>query len=125
MIANVIRVVVADDNQLFRQTLRSVLQKQPRIEVIAEAENGQSAVDVVVAHRPDAVFMDINMPLMDGIEATRLITTRVPGIKVIVLTVHDAGDYSDRAYAAGAFNFISKTSSRNEILKALYATRPV
>jgi len=124
MTADAIRVVVADDNKVFRQTLRSALEKQPRIEVVAEAENGQAAVDKVSEHRPDVVYMDINMPFMDGIEATRLITERFPGTKVIVISVHDAQVYSDRALAAGAVNFIPKTSSRKEILEALYATRP-
>lgn len=119
--SNAIRLVVVDDNQFFRDALRSFLEKQPGLKVVAEAENGLTGVEKVQEHTPDVVLMDISMPLLNGIDATRVITSKFPKIKVIVLSVHDnESGFPREAYKAGAFSYFSKTSSRKEILAAIH-----
>jgi len=81
-----IRVAIADDSAAVRMSLRSMLKLDPRLTLVAEAENGSAAIAMVEEHRPDVVLMDITMPVLDGIEATRIITSKFPGIRVIVLT---------------------------------------
>jgi two-component system nitrate/nitrite response regulator NarL len=125
MANNPIRLVVVDDNKTFRDALRSFLEKQPGLKVVAEAENGLVGVEKVKEHQPDLVLMDISMPLLNGIDATRMITANFPGIKVIVLSVHDdETGFSQKAYEAGAFHYFSKTSSRKEILAAIHGALP-
>jgi DNA-binding NarL/FixJ family response regulator len=115
-----IRIVLADDNPLFRQAFRSLLEKRSHLEVVAEADSGQSAIEKAAEHRPDLVFMDISMPLINGIDATKEITSRFPGIKVIVLSVYEVNEgFSEKAYEAGAFHYLTKTSSREEIFSAI------
>ena len=119
------RLVVVDDNKVFRDALRSFLERQPGFRVVAEAENGLMGVEKVQEHQPDVVLMDVSMPVLNGIDATRMITSRFPAIKVIVLSVHDndAG-FSQKAYEAGAFYYFSKTADRNTILAAIQRARP-
>lgn len=121
MANNSIRLVVVDDNKTFRDALRSLLEKQPDLKVVAEAENGLAGVEKVKEHKPDIVLMDISMPLLNGIDATRMITSKFPGIKVIVLSVYDnETGIPEKAYEAGAFSYFCKTSSRTEILAAIH-----
>jgi len=124
MANHTIRLVVVDDNKAFRDALRSFLDKQPDLKIVAEAENGLVGVEKVKDHQPDVVLMDISMPLLNGIDATRMITSKFPDIKVIVLSVHgpDTG-FPRKAYEAGAFSYFSKTSSRTEILAAIHGAR--
>ena len=118
------RLVVVDDNKVFRDALRSFLEKQPDLEVVAEAENGLVGVEKVQEFKPDVVLMDISMPLLNGIDATRMITSKFPEIKVIVLSVYDnEAGFSQKAYEAGAFHYFSKTSDRNTILAAIHKAR--
>jgi DNA-binding NarL/FixJ family response regulator len=120
-----IRLVVVDDNKFFRDALRSFLVRQPDLEIVAEAENGLIGVEKVHEHRPDVVLMDISMPVLNGIDATRIITSKFPGIKVIIISVHDQeGGFPREAYEAGAFYFFSKTSGREELLAAIHEARP-
>jgi two-component system nitrate/nitrite response regulator NarL len=119
-----IRLVLVDDSKFFRDALRSVLEKQPGLNVVAEAENGLAGVEKVKEHQPDVVLMDVAMPILNGIDATRIITSRFPGIKVIVLSVYDSdAGFSQKAYEAGAFSYFSKTAGRAEILGAIYEAR--
>ncbi len=105
-----IRVLVVDDHSLVRAGYRSIVGDEEDIEVVGEATDGAEAVAAAVREVPDVVLMDIRMPGMDGLEATRLITAhaRLPGTKVIVLTTFDLDEYVFGALSAGASAFLLK-----------------
>ena len=84
-----IRVLLVDDQLLFRKGLRALLEDRPEFEVIGEATDGRQALDMVEAMTPDVVLMDLNMPVCDGVEATRMIKTDFPSTRVVILTVSD------------------------------------
>jgi DNA-binding NarL/FixJ family response regulator len=114
-----VRVVLADDQPLVRAALRMVITDAPDIEVVGEAGNGSEAVDAAERHRPDVVVMDIRMPGLDGIEATRRIIERVAGTHVIVLTTFDDDDTVYGALRAGASGFLVKDMALDDILAAI------
>ena len=114
-----IRIGIADNNAMFHKILRSAIVMQPGIKVVGEAEDGSSAIAMVEKHRPEIVLMDISMPVLDGIEATRIIRSKFPGTKVLVLTMHAVEIFSDRAYQAGACNLLPKDCSKNELFRAI------
>lgn len=118
-----IRVVLADDQVLLRAGLRALLDAEEGIEVVGEAGDGVEAVDVVGAARPDVVLMDIRMPGMDGLEATRRIVAdpRLAGTRVIVLTTFDLDDYVFEAVRIGASGFLVKDTEPVELLRAVRA----
>lgn len=96
-----------------------MLKLQPRFEVVAEAENGSEAVALVEKVHPDLVLMDITMPVMNGIDATRIITSQFPDTKVIVLTMHTDECYLNSSYQAGASRCLVKTCGNEELLRAI------
>jgi DNA-binding NarL/FixJ family response regulator len=114
-----IRIIIADDHAFVRKSFRRLLKLQPRLKLVAEAENGSEAVALVEKHRPDLVVMDISMPVMNGIEATRIISTRFPGTKVIVFTAHTDECYLNNACQAGACCCLSKTCGSEKFFKAI------
>jgi DNA-binding NarL/FixJ family response regulator len=115
-----IQVAIVDDSAAVRMSLRSMVKLDPRFNVVAEAENGSAAIAMVEEHRPDVVLMDITMPVLDGIEATRTITSKFPGTKVIILSAQSAGSISaDMAFKAGACHFMTKGCSVEAILDAI------
>ena len=103
-----IQVAIVDDSAAVRMSLRSMLKLDQRLTLVAEAENGSAAIAMVEEHRPDVVLMDITMPVLDGIEATRIIRSKFPGTRVLVLTMHTVEIFSDRAYQAGACILLPK-----------------
>lgn len=112
-----IRVLIADDSVRARNGLRALLTTWPEVEVVDEVANGQEAVRVVAERRPDVVLMDLQMPVMDGLQATRAIKTAWPEVSVVVLT-----SYSDQqiaARAAGADAFVIKGSAPERLVSAL------
>lgn len=116
-----IRVVVTDDQELVRSGFTMILDAQPDLEVVGEAADGQEAVDVARRHRPDVVLMDIRMPRLDGIEATRQLAgpeVEDP-VKVLILTTFDLDDYVFRALRAGASGFLLKDLRREDLLHAV------
>jgi DNA-binding NarL/FixJ family response regulator len=114
-----IRVLVADDQSVVRSGLRMILDAQDDIEVIGEASDGQEAMDLVASLAPDIVLMDIQMPVVDGIEATELMT-RVPDHpKVLVLTTYGLDENVYAALKAGAAGFLVKTDSPEELVRAI------
>jgi DNA-binding NarL/FixJ family response regulator len=115
-----LRLLVADDHPLFREGLRLSLTDQG-FDVVAEAEDGRAAVDLTLEHRPDIVVMDIGMPELDGLEATRRILLKRPASRVLVLTGHDDAQMRDAARAAGAKAFVVKSASTKEITDAVRA----
>jgi two-component system response regulator DegU len=114
-----IRIGIADDHAIFRKILRSTVVLQPGLRVVAEAENGSAAIAMVEKHRPEMVIMDIGMPVLNGIEATRTIRSKFPGTKVLVLTIHTIENFLDIAYQAGACTLLPKDCSKNELLRAI------
>ena len=101
------RVLIADDHALFRDGLRSLLEAQG-VEVVAEARNGREAVELANIHHPDVVLMDLAMPEMGGLDATRLLTAQVPGVAVIVLTASEEDSDLFEAVKSGAQGFLPK-----------------
>lgn len=116
-----IRVLLADDHNVLRQGMAQALDMQPDIIVIAQAENGNEAVELSQQHRPDVVLMDINMPQMDGVEATRQITAVSPESNIIILTMYRRDDYVFEAIKAGASGYLLKEVELNELLAGIRA----
>lgn len=114
-----IRVVLAEDHTIVRQGLRSILEQQPGIEVIAEAENGREAVRIAEQLKPDVVVMDFSMPELNGLEATRQIKQRVPEVKVLILTRHTNREYVKSILRAGASGYMIKKSAADELILAI------
>ena len=116
-----IRVLLADDHQLLRQGMRSLLANDARIEVIGEAENGRSAVELARQLVPDVVVMDISMPDLNGIDATRQIRKRSPGIQVLALSAHADRQFVAQVLAAGASGYLLKDCAFDELCRAVSA----
>jgi len=114
-----IRVLVVDDHAILRDGIRSILESQEDIQVVGEAENGQEALEFVRTAAPDIVLMDISMPTMNGLEATRHIRENFPAVKVLILTQHDNPEYITPALQAGAAGYVLKRSGRREMVNAL------
>ena len=114
-----IRVLLVDDEQLVRSGLRMILQASGEIEVVAEAADGAEAVEQVRLHRPDVVLMDIRMPTMDGMAATRHITALPNPPKIIVLTTFELDEYVHTALQHGAVGFLLKDTPPRDLLQAV------
>ena len=116
-----VRVGIADDQPLIRTGLRAMIGHAADLELVAEAENGEEAVELARTHRPDVILMDIRMPLLDGIEATRRIThdSALAGVRGVVLTTFDADDYVHAAIRAGASGFLLKDAPPEDVLDAV------
>ena len=116
-----VRVAVVDDQPLIRTGLRTLLDHATDLELVGEAEDGEQAVELARRHHPDVVLMDIRMPRVDGIEATRRITAEpaLRGVRVVVLTTFDADDYVYGAIRAGASGFLLKDAPPEDILDAI------
>ena len=115
------RIMLADDHPLLRQALRDVLEKQPDFEVIAEASNGEEAVKMTAEMLPDVVIMDISMPVLNGLEATRQIKEDNPSVAVLVLTVHSDSEHILSILRAGAGGYLTKSVYGDEVIHAVRA----
>jgi two-component system, NarL family, response regulator NreC len=116
---NRIRVLIADDHSLVRSGLRALLEAQPDIEVVGEAEDGAVVVDRCRKLRPDVVVMDLTMPGRSGINATEDLHRESPGARVVVLTMHDDEAYLRMARLAGAAGFVLKKALATELIQAI------
>src|SRR6266508_1889312 len=116
-----IRVVIADDHNVVRKGIRDLLSDEDDIAVVGEARNGHEAVDLALALQPDVVVMDIAMPEMTGVEATRQLRAQVPGVRVLVLTAYDDDPYIYGLLDAGASGYNLKTAESREIVRATAA----
>jgi NarL family two-component system response regulator LiaR len=115
-----IRVLIADDHAILRKGIRALLGTEPDIEVVGETADGLETVAQAEALRPDVILMDLVMPNMDGIEATRRITAEQPGIRILVLTSFAADDKVFPAIKAGALGYILKDSGPTELVQAIH-----
>jgi DNA-binding NarL/FixJ family response regulator len=116
-----IKVLLVDDQGLIRQGLRALLELETDLEIVGEAENGAVAINLVDQLRPDVVLMDIRMPIMDGVAATKEIQTRFPGTKVLVLTTFDDDEYVKAALNNGAMGYLLKDTPSEELAVAIRA----
>ncbi|MFQ5434091.1 MAG: response regulator [Anaerolineae bacterium] len=116
-----IRIILADDHTVLRQGMAQALAAQSDMTVVAQAGNGREALDQAIQHQPDVILMDINMPEMDGVEATRQITTRVTKTGIIILTMYRRDDYVFEAIKAGASGYLLKEVELDELLAAIRA----
>lgn len=114
-----IRLILADDHKIIRDGIRSLLQNESRYEIIGEAENGDEAVALVEKLKPHLVIMDINMPVLDGIDATRIITEKYTDTSVLVLTMTSEQEHIKKMIEAGAGGYILKNSGREELISAI------
>lgn len=114
-----IKVLVADDHKVVREGLRTLIEKQPGMEVIAEAENGRMALKLIKKLSPDIALMDIAMPDLNGIEATRQIVAEAPGTKVIALSMHSDRQFVTRMMSAGASGYLLKDCAFEEVARAI------
>jgi DNA-binding NarL/FixJ family response regulator len=122
-VADPIRVLIADDHPTLREGLRAILDTQPDISVVGEAATGAEAVSRAAVLRPEVVLMDLEMPAMDGVEATRRIRDQVPEARVIVFTAFDTDDRIIGAVEAGAQGYLLKGAPRDEIFRAIRVAR--
>jgi two-component system response regulator NreC len=113
------RILIAEDHAILRDGLRSLLEKEPALEVIGEAVNGQEAVHMAAAQKPDLVIMDLSMPGTNGTEAIPLIKKRNSDIKIIALTVHNAEEYVRATLDAGADGYVLKEDSHRDLIAAI------
>ena len=114
------QLVIVDDHELTRQSLRNMLSDEPNIEGVVEAANGREALLLCSRLRPDLVLMDVRMPEMDGLVATREIKQKHPQISVMMLTMHENPDYLLEAIKAGAAGYVLKDASQEEIIEAVH-----
>lgn len=114
-----IKVLLADDHVVVRQGLRALLQGEQDIEIVGEADNGRQAIALVKKLMPDVVVMDIAMPVLNGLEATRQITRGSPGVRVLILSSYSDDEYVQQLTEAGAAGYLVKQTAANDLLKAI------
>lgn len=115
-----IKILLADDHEVMRSALRSLLDSREEFTVVAEAGNGREVLGLVEQHEPDVVVMDINMPELNGIEATRQLCTSYPNIRVLGLSIHVKGRMVSEMLNAGARGYVPKNSAASELLQAIH-----
>jgi len=113
------RVIIVDDHAFIRRGVQSLLQPHPEWELCGEASNGTDAVHLVDQLKPEVVLMDVTMPGMNGIEATRVIRSAHPQVKIILLTLHESSEVLRNGFRAGATGYLLKADAEEELMKAL------
>lgn len=114
-----VRILLADDHEVVRQGLRTILKARPDWEIVGEAENGQEAVDAVRKLKPDVVILDITMPVMSGLEATQAICNLRLGTHVLIFTMHDSKSLVNAVRKAGADGYVLKSRAARDLIKAV------
>jgi len=113
------RILIVDDHEIFRRGLRSLLQSRPDWEVCGEAKDGQDAVEMTQQLHPDVVVLDITMPRLNGLDATRRIRKLVPQTKVVILSQHELNAMKQEAFKSGADAYVTKSEVSKELLAAI------
>lgn len=116
-----ISVIIADDHQMFIDGMKLLLEKEPSISVVGEALNGKLLLELLEERKADIVMVDINMPVIDGIEVTKIICRKYPDIKVLILTMYNTKQYIAGMIAAGASGYILKNTGQEELIDAIKA----
>ena len=117
--SQLIRILLADDHVILRQGTAELLRKEADIEVVGEADDGQQAIDLAMRLQPDIIVMDVRMPVLSGVEATRRIREAMPRVQVLVLTAYDDDQYVFSLLQAGASGYLLKTAPVYELVKAI------
>ncbi|MDQ0227151.1 response regulator transcription factor [Metabacillus niabensis] len=113
------KIVIIDDHQLFREGVKRILDFEPSFEVVAEGDDGEEALEIVETHKPDVVIMDINMPKVNGVEATKQLIEANPEAKVIILSIHDDENYVTHALKTGARGYLLKEMDADTLIDAV------
>ena len=113
-------IVIIDDHQLFREGVKRILDFEASFDVVAEGDDGTDAMDLVENYHPDVVIMDINMPHLNGIEATQMLVNRYPDTKVIILSIHDDENYVQHALKTGAQGYLLKEMDADALIEAVH-----
>ena len=116
-----IRILIVEDQRIVREGLRAVLEDEDEIAIVGEAANGQEAIDLFTQLQPDVVLMDLQMPVIDGPEATRRIREQSPDARILVLTTYATDEFIFKALRAGAQGYLLKDASANELLGAIHS----
>ena len=116
-----LRILLADDHLVMRTGLRALLERQPNLEVVGESENGRETAELATSLRPDVVVMDVGMPVLNGIEATKVIVGQHPTTAVVILSMHADESYVMRALKAGARGYLLKDSAAADLISAIQA----
>jgi len=116
-----LRILLADDHIVMRTGLRALLERQSNLEVVGESENGRETLELVTSLRPDVVVMDVGMPILNGIEATKTIVAESPATSVVILSMHADESYVMRALKAGARAYLLKDSAAADLISAIQA----
>ncbi|MEI6945918.1 response regulator transcription factor [Paraflavisolibacter sp. H34] len=114
-----IKVFLADDHEIFRNGLRSLIAQEPDMEVVGEAANGEEVVQKAEAVRPDVIIMDIRMPRLNGVEAARLLMAKNPNLRILIFSLYDNVEYVTQALALGAMGYLLKDTSNKIFLDAI------
>ena len=114
-----VRVILVDDHEIFLEGMSALLAQQPEIEIVAQVKSGRAAIEATKTHAPDVVLMDLSMPEMNGIEATRQICRQSPAVKVLVLSMHAEDRFVSGALTAGAAGYLVKDCSVREAMRAI------
>lgn len=114
-----IRILITDDHQLFREGIANLLSASPQIEIVDQAENGQEAIEKAKKLKPDIVIMDLNLPVINGVDATRILHQELPKTKVLVLSMNAEKSYIKEALEAGAFGYLFKDCTYDQLIEAI------
>jgi len=120
-IMEVVRILIADDHQLILNGISDMLRPIKKYKIVGRASNGKEAVEKAISLEPDLIFMDISMPVMNGIEATKLISQKLPSVKILALTQHEEREYVKQVLKSGGSGYLLKNSKKDEFIEAIEA----